>query len=201
MRTEQVRVRTARERSTPTEAKRLDANVWADAALAELTAHGIERVRVEVLAKHLGVTKGSFYWHFKDRDALLVAMLERWRRRATLSLIERLDRGGAAPAIRLRELLRLPLSGERSALAADIELAIRLWGRTDPRARVALEEVDELRLRYIEQLLTQSGVTPEEARARAILAYSYQRVAASLISGEETQLIQQCEDLLITPRS
>lgn len=200
MPTEQVRGRTARQRSA-TDTKRLDTNAWADAALAELTAHGIERVRVEVLAKRLGVTKGSFYWHFKDRDALLVAMLERWRRRATLSLIERLDRSGAAPMDRLRELLRLTLGGERSAFAADIELAIRLWGRSDPRARAALEEVDELRLRYIEQLLTQSGLPAEEARARAVLTYSYQRVAATLIPAEETQLIRQCEDLLITPRS
>ena len=102
---------------------------------------------------------------------------------------------------RLRELLRLTLGGERSAFAADIELAIRLWGRSDPRARAALEEVDELRLRYIEQLLTQSGLPAEEARARAVLTYSYQRVAATLIPAEETQLIRQCEDLLITPRS
>lgn len=57
----------------------LDADAWADAALNELAAHGIDRVRVELLAKQLGVTKGSFYWHFKDRDALLARMLDRWR--------------------------------------------------------------------------------------------------------------------------
>ena len=198
---EQARGRAAKPRAGSTDTKRLDANAWADAALAELAAHGIDRVRVEVLATRLGVTKGSFYWHFKDRDALLAAMLERWRRRATLSLIERLDRAGAPPVERLRELLRLPLRGDRAALAAEIELAIRLWGRGDPRAREALAEVDELRLRYIEQLLAQAGVSAKEARARAILAYSYQRVAATLIPADDARLIQQCEDLLIAPRS
>jgi AcrR family transcriptional regulator len=201
-----LKIAKARKRSAQTPAKspdsgRLDATAWVDAALLELNANGIDRVRVEVLAKQLGVTKGSFYWHFKDRDALLAAMLEQWRRRATLLLIERLDRQGAPPDRRLRELLRLPLQKERSAQAAEIELAIRLWGRTDARARAALEEVDELRLRYIGQLLVQSGTPPDLARARAILAYSYLRVASTLIPAEASALMEQCEDLLVTSPS
>lgn len=191
------RVRAKGSRATSGEAGRLDAEAWTDAALAELAAHGIDGVRVEVLAKRLEVTKGSFYWHFRNRDMLLVKMLERWRRRATLSLIERLDRGVASPTERLRQLLRLPLKGERAALAADIELAIRLWGRTDPRARGALEEVDQLRLQYIAQLMTEAGASPTEARARALLAYAYQRVGATLIDPTAPDLARQCEDLLM----
>jgi AcrR family transcriptional regulator len=195
--TARVRKRRAKETAKPTDNKRLHAAAWVDAALLELSANGIDGVRVAVLAERLGVTKGSFYWHFKDRDALLAAMLELWRRRATLLLIERLDRQGTPPERRLRELLRLPLQREKSALAAEIELAIRLWGRIDPRARAALSEVDELRLRYIEQLLAQSGTPTGLARARAILAYSYMRVAATLIPADATKLMEQCEDLLI----
>lgn len=176
---------------------KLDADAWTDAALTELAAHGIDGVRVEVLAKRLKVTKGSFYYHFRNRDTLLVMMLERWRRRATLALIERLDRGMASPAERLRELLRLPLKGERAAFAADTELAIRLWGRNDPRARSALEEVDQLRLQYIAGLMTETGIAPEEARARAILAYAYQRVGATLTDPSAPELARQCEALLM----
>jgi len=191
--------RTVRNSNKPTKADtgRLDADAWTDAALAELGAHGIDGVRIEVLAKRLNVTKGSFYYHFRDRDALLETMLARWRRRATLALIERLDSGVASPEERLRQLLRLPLKGQTAALAADTELAIRLWGRGDERARIALEEVDELRLQYIEKLFVQAGVTEEIAHARAILAYSYQRVAGTLISSDATDLIQQCEDILL----
>lgn len=196
MKTE-VRKRQVKAAAKSAESKRLDASDWVAVALLELNANGIDRVRVEVLAKRLGVTKGSFYWHFKDRDALLAAMLEQWRRRATLLLIERLDRQGAPPDSRLRELLRLPLQGERSAQAAEIELAIRLWGRTDLRARAALAEVDELRLRYIAQLLVQSGTPERIAHARAILAYSYLRVAATLIPPAATDLMAQCEALLV----
>lgn len=190
---------TARQRRSPGDAKRLDANSWADAGLAELADNGIDGVRVEVLAKRLAVTKGSFYWHFKDRDALLAVMLERWRKRATLALIERLDQQEATPDDRLRSLLRLPLKGARAVLAAEIELAIRLWSRRDPRARSALAEVDELRLRYIEGLLVQSGFLAEEARARAVLAYSYQRVAATLVDPADSEFMRRCETILAGP--
>lgn len=176
---------------------KLDVDAWTDAALAHLGEHGIDGVRVELLAKRLNVTKGSFYWHFKDRDALLEQMLERWRRRATLILIQRLDSDVASPTDRLRQLLRLPLKGETAMLAAAVELAIRLWGRTDERARKALEEIDELRLQYIARLFVQAGTPEEAARAHAILAYSYQRVAATLVPRNAATLMQQCEDLII----
>jgi AcrR family transcriptional regulator len=184
-------------RTATTETARLDVGVWTKAALALLATHGIDGVRVEVLATSLGVTKGSFYWHFKDRDALHAAMLTQWRRQATLELIERLDRGVATPEARLRRLLRLPVIGERSAFAADIELAVRLWGRRDERARAALKEVDELRLHYIAQLLENSGVSGREAQARAVIAYSYMRVAATLVRPGDSALLDLCEDILL----
>ena len=162
-----------------------------------LAVNGIDGVRVELLAKQLAVTKGSFYWHFRDREALLEGMLSLWRKRATLALIERLDRVEESAEIRLRRLLRVPLEARGAPRAADVELAVRMWGRRDPRAAAALEEVDQLRLHYIMGLLTQCGVSPKEANARAILAYSYMRVAASLVPAKARALVTQCEDLLI----
>jgi AcrR family transcriptional regulator len=162
-----------------------------------LATHGVDGVRVELLAKSLEVTKGSFYWHFKDRDALYDSMLIQWRRGTTLGLIERLDRGETTPEARLRRLLQLPVVGRSSARAADVELAIRLWSRRDERARLALEEVDQLRLRYIAGLLVECGVPEEEAEPRSILAYSYMRVASSLVAGERRDLMKQCEDILL----
>jgi len=174
----------------------LDVDAWIDAALAELANHGVDGVRVEVLARRLGVTKGSFYWHFKDRDALLAKTLERWRRRATLTLVERNDRGTAAE--RLRQILQLPLRGRQATQAASVELAIRLWGRGDARARATLEEVDELRLRYVSQAFVDAGVAVEEARARAVLAYAYQQSGARLIHGEGGEaLMREIEALLV----
>jgi len=177
--------------------ERLDAEAWVDAALTELGAAGIDGVRVEVLSKRLSVTKGSFYWHFKDRDALLVAMLNLWRRRATLALIERLESGHASAEERLRRLLKLPLLGQRSASAADLELSIRLWGRRDERAQAALVEVDELRLRYIGRLLQELGLSQDEAAARATLSYCYMRVAPTLIPSGALSMMKACEDVLL----
>ncbi len=176
---------------------RLDASAWTQAALDLLARSGIDGVRVELLAKQLSVTKGSFYWHFKDRDALLESMLAHWRREATLALIERLDRGEVSPEQRLRHLLRLPLTGRRSVRAAEVELAIRLWGRRDPRANAALEEVDKLRLKYIARLLAKCGARLDEVDARAVLAYSYMRVAATLVAREAADMMAQCEALLM----
>jgi AcrR family transcriptional regulator len=179
------------------EGQRLDVGDWSQAALGQLASHGIDGVRVELLAKQLGVTKGSFYWHFRDRDALYEQMLSDWRRSATLSLIERLDRGETGPEARLRRLLQLPVVGRKSAHAADVELAIRLWSRRDERARLALEEVDQLRLRYITELLILYGLPRSAAEPRAVLAYAYMRVAATLIDPAATQMMHRCESVIL----
>jgi AcrR family transcriptional regulator len=193
------RVSMAKSLAAPkTDTKHLDTESWIAAALDMLQAHGIDGVRVELLARNLGVTKGSFYWHFKDRDALHFAMLENWRRRATSSLIERLNRE-FPPRERLLALFRLPFSGPRSEQAAAVELAVRLWGRRDPRALAALKEVDSLRTEYIAQLLRQCGVPEDEARARAILGYAYMRVGISLIEGEPEATVSMCEQILLNP--
>lgn len=178
------------------DATRLDVGAWVQAGLDHLADHGVEGVKVETLAKRMGVTKGSFYHHFKDREALLAAMLADWRRRATLDIIDRLDRGSEAPAERLRRLLRLPMTSRGSEWGAAVELAIRLWGRQDDQARAALAEVDQIRLRYIRNLLVGVGVPEAEAPARAVLAYSYMRVAASL-TGPDDDLPAACEAVLM----
>lgn len=183
----------ARPATKTTETARLEAGDWILAGLAQLADQGISGVKVETLAKRMGVTKGSFYWHFKDRETLLAAMLADWRRRATLDIIDRLDRSEGTPAERLRRLLRLPMTGRASAWGADVELSIRLWGRHDAAARAALEEVDQVRLRYIRGLLEGAGVPADAVAARAVLAYSYMRVAGTLVGSHDAALMARCE--------
>ena len=183
-------------RPKPADGGRLDASDWILAGLGQLAEQGIGGVKIETLARRLKVTKGSFYWHFKDRDAFLAAMLTDWRRRATLDIIDRLDRSDEPATERLIKLFRLPLTGKASEWGADVELSIRLWGRQDGAARAALAEVDAVRLRYIRGLLEASGVERDEAEARAILGYAYMRVAATLITGADADLIRRCEAVL-----
>lgn len=182
------------------EATTLDKGAWTDAALHALAENGIDGVRIEILARVLGVTKGSFYWHFSDRGELLDAVLQEWRRRATLSIIDRLESTHESPEQRLRRLLRLQFESRRWEFGSDVELSIRLWGRRDPRALSALREVDALRLRYIRGLMEELGVNKAEAAARAILAYSYMRVSRSLIASDNMALAEQCERVLFGRR-
>jgi AcrR family transcriptional regulator len=174
------------------EIQRLDAEAWINGALDVVAAQGIDGVRVETLAKMLNVTKGSFYWHFADRDALLAAILNHWRRTATLAIIARLDQTEQTAAGRLRQLLKLPFHGPRAERGANVELSIRLWGRRDSRAATALAEVDQLRLSYIESLLRDCGFDAASAKARAILAYAFIRVATTLIEPEDDATLTQC---------
>jgi AcrR family transcriptional regulator len=162
-----------------------------------LAEEGIDGVRVEVVARRLGVTKGSFYWHFKDRDALLEAVLADWRKRQTLAIIARLEQGVESPAQRFQHLLRIPFGGARAEWGAGVELSLRIWARRDPRAKAALEEVDQLRLQYIENLLISCGVSKAESTARALMTYCYMRVAGGLINERQTSLMNQIESNLI----
>jgi AcrR family transcriptional regulator len=175
----------------------LEAEHWTQAALTMLARNGIEAVRVERLAKMLGVTKGSFYWHFKDRPALLDAMLTSWRQRATLGIIDRLERSSVPPAERLRELLKLMRNSPRATRGADIEAAIRLWGHSDPRVAGVVQEIDRLRLAHIKSLVeaAHDGVR-QDATARAALIYAYFLSEVWIGNNLDAQTSLQCEAIL-----
>ena len=115
----------------------LTPQTWIAAATEVLIDRGIDAVRVDVLAKALEVTRGSFYWHFKDREALLVAVLHAWRDGATEQVIERFEGQQADAQALVGELISLPFRGRAAQRAARVELAIRAWARRDAMARHA----------------------------------------------------------------
>ena len=141
---------------------------WLRAALRRLVREGVEGVRVEPLAKEMGVTKGSFYWHFNDRADLLDAMLETWAERATEAVIAQAETAGSEPLARLERLTSLATQG----FDAELELALRDWGQRDPAVAATLEKVDRRRMAYLRRLLTEAGFEPVQAQARAFLLYS-----------------------------
>jgi AcrR family transcriptional regulator len=164
----------ARNLAPPKETTRLDADAWTDAGLAALADSGVDAVRVEPLARSLGVTKGSFYWHFKDRADLLRAMLVKWRQQATLKIIERIERSSLPPLEKLRLLIDLPVLGKNSARGASLELAIRLWAKSDDQAAEVVREIDAHRLTHIAGLLRASGQeTDAQVEGRAFLYYAF----------------------------
>lgn len=144
------------------------ADDWVRAAFTLLARKGAEFVRVEPLAKQLAVTKGSFYWHFEDRAALLQAMLTEWERVATSNIIELVERRGGVALERLRRLL---LTTTAPAEAARVEQAIRAWGASEGAVREALERVDARREAYVRDLLIGCGVGESKAAHRSHALY------------------------------
>jgi AcrR family transcriptional regulator len=141
---------------------------WLRAGLRRLARHGIEGVRVEPIAKELGVTKGSFYWHFADRDDLLAAMLEEWSETATEAVIVQTEQAGAAPQKRLEHLTTIA----SEEFDGPLELALREWGRRDRSVCRVVEQIDDRRTGYLRHLLRESGFDPIQVEARAFLLYA-----------------------------
>ncbi|MCP3725888.1 TetR/AcrR family transcriptional regulator [Paraburkholderia sp. CNPSo 3272] len=180
-------------------------NDWIRAARRVLESRSIDSVRVEVLAKEIGVTKGSFYWHFRDRDDLLQRVLIAWRDEATEQIIFRFESRGLSARELIRDLLSLPFRGSSAAEAAASELAIRAWARRDESARSVVDDVDAKRLSYITQCFRALGFNASEARSRGFALYSYD-LSESLLSHQGTAKQKDdrrifMERLLLTPLS
>lgn len=148
----------------------LTAADWAEAALQLVADSGLRALTVGALAARLGVTKGSFYWHFKGRDDLLVAALGRWEHRATREAMKTLD---AVPDHRQRLQLILDASSQppraRSLYAALAEAA------GEPPVRAVLARVGAARIDYLDLCYRRIGLPAREARSRAVLAYAAYR--------------------------
>ncbi len=145
---------------------------WIKAGLDQIGRGGIEAVRIEVLAKALGVTKGGFYWHFKDRRDLLAAILEDWRLGRIAAIEKQTQSAGRNARERLLGLVRL-YSEAVNPQGMAIELAIRQWARHDSQAAEAARSVDVARLRSISSLYEELGQGRRQAEQRALLFYSF----------------------------
>lgn len=175
----------------------LDLESWIEAALSALAEGGIDAVRIDPLSKRLGVTRGSFYWHFTDRAALHAAMLKEWRKRASYRIGSRIDNGAAVPGQRLKRTLALPNATPNAKRAAAIELAIRLWGRRDPKAAQAIRHIDHVRLKYYAKLYREIGDTPAKARKRAYLFYAALMARAFIITDADTDVTSDLAKMLV----
>jgi AcrR family transcriptional regulator len=145
---------------------------WIEAGLGEIARSGVEGVRVEVLAKNLGVTKGGFYRRFKDRAALLDGMLQSWSAGRIAAIEQQTSLDGTSARDRLRALIRL-YSERMNTQAMAVELAIRQWARSDETAAGAVASVDAARLKNVAQLYRATGLALEEADAQAFLFYCF----------------------------
>jgi AcrR family transcriptional regulator len=139
---------------------------WAREALEAIARGGIDAVAVETVAAELGATKGSFYWHFKDRDALIQAALDKWEQRRTEAAIEEFERE-PDPAIRLKKILG---AGFEFGPTDQAEIVL-LANPEHPAAVRAVRRVAERRITYIAEQLENLGWDSADALDRAVLLY------------------------------
>jgi AcrR family transcriptional regulator len=142
---------------------------WIDEGLRALAAGGPDAVRIEPLARALGVTKGGFYWHFDDRRALLEEMLDTWERASIDEVIERVESEGGDARTRLRRLSALASSSD--GLLA-IDLAVRDWSRRDRAVADRLRRIDNRRMEYLRSLFGAFCPDADDVEVRCMLVFS-----------------------------
>jgi AcrR family transcriptional regulator len=142
---------------------------WIEEGLRALAAGGPDAVRVDSLAKALGVTRGGFYWHFEDRAALLEEMLDAWERVAIDEAIARVEEGGGDAREKLRSLFSLAASS-RDLLK--IDLAVRDWARRDEAVAGRLRRVDNRRMDYMRSLFGAFCADEDEVEVRCLFTFS-----------------------------
>jgi len=141
---------------------------WIEEGLRALAAGGPDAVRIEPLAKALGVTRGGFYWHFADRQALLEEMLDTWERASTDEVIERVERRGGDARAKVRRAGALTFSD----WLLPIDLAVRDWSRREATVAERLRRVDNRRMDYLRSLFGAFCADADEVEARSMLAFS-----------------------------
>ena len=147
---------------------RLTPDDWVAAALSAIAEGGLAAVAIEPLAARLGATKGSFYWHFANREGLLEAALASWERQTTTEVAARARAAAPDPAGRLRLLIT---EVARIAETDRVGLAL-LASAAQPAVAAALDRVTRHRLAILDTLFGELGLPPAMARRRALLAYS-----------------------------
>lgn len=143
----------------------LSAKDWLDQGHRTLAERGFTALKAEPLAKTMGVSRGSFYWHFADIGAFHAAILKHWREVAAEQIIANLE-AASIEGDPIPLLLHQAFGGRLT-----LENAVRTWATVDPGARAAVQAIDRRRLSYVENMLRASGLSPDVARARAQILY------------------------------
>lgn len=183
--------------SAPTKAARLNREDWLDAAFKAAVEDGFDGVRVLLLAQTLGVTRGSFYWHFKDHADLIAALLERWRVQEA-ETIQRLKlQASPDPARDLEILLDAALThGGEDLSNMRFELAVSALGRRDVKVAEMLLKVDQARIALFASKFALIVPDTTTATATDLAALFYLAIAGSFQALSRTQAVHPTKQYL-----
>lgn len=143
---------------------RLTKNDWIEFGLKELAENGYEELRAQPLAKKLGVSRGSFYWHFEDIADYEFSVLALWESLATENIISTIDQS-LDPKDRLHKLIEMALQPTK------LERAVRSWSVVNASVAKVVSKIDQRRFKYIESILKDIGVEKTEIKYRALILY------------------------------
>lgn len=153
--------------------KDLTPDAWIKAGFRALTKGGPQAIRAEALARDLGASKGSFYWHFGDVETLKTQMLQQWKAEASEGIIAMVESGGGSGPEKLRRLVEIATSDANEPYGGLLaEAAIRDWARYHEVAASMVSEVNTLRIDYLDALFAQCGAPQTVARAKSVALYS-----------------------------
>nr|WP_110038153.1 TetR/AcrR family transcriptional regulator [Nocardia neocaledoniensis] len=173
---------------------------WIEEGLQVLAADGVDAVRVEVLAKRIGVTKGGFYGYFADRDALLLALLDTWESEAVDQVLAQVEHFDEDPKTKARLAGLLTFSSNR---LLPIDLAIRAWARRDEAVAERLRRVDNRRMALLRETIGEFCDDPDEVEARSLLAFCAviggHFLAADHEGRTRLEVLTKAADLLFAP--
>jgi len=181
------------ENMRPKSRPQLDRDAWIAEAIEVLAAEGVAGLRVEVLAKRLGVTKGSFYWHFKDRQDLLDEALTVWKEGRIRDIVKQTSVPPGQEAQQILHLIEV-YSASRSRKGMLIELAVRDWAKRDAAVAAVVSEVDACRFKCARDLFLKCGLTVREASSRSLLLYAY-------VFGQSLMVVDQFDQSIDTLKS
>lgn len=177
--------------------KRLDRETWLARALNILALEGGARLRVDTICASLGVTKGSFYWHFKNRDDFVKSVVQFWSTRFTEAVVAHVSGIDGGAKVRLKALMRFVSDGG----FARYDVSIRAWALQDPELVAAIvKDVDERRLAFVGTLLAEMGFRTRDARMRARACVGFLSYEAAVLATssdkERRKMLDQFFDLI-----
>lgn len=169
-------------------ADRVSREDWLTKGLQIIGQTGPGGIRIDQVCRAMKVTKGSFYWHFQDRQDLLDKLFLHWRARETTALIDFVETRYDAPADRIRHVVAFVTFGDYDVAT---EVAMRQWGQADDKVRAGLQEVDAERLDFFTRQFAALGFGPAEARLRAITVYSLTLSCGYMLTGESREELER----------
>ena len=145
---------------------RLSKQDWVDSGLKALAHSGVGALKADMLAKLLGVSRGSFYWHFTNVSEFQAAVLTAWEKRSTDDVIALVEKESGEPVAKLHHLARHVFAGDGA-----LERQVRAWASQDKHAALFQDRVDQRRISYVRGLVERTGQAPDNAETRARFLY------------------------------